>query len=172
MNSEFKTGTFLSVTRNMKEAMKIKDISHVGLPIIKTPKLEKSWQVDRTHVENHGASTIVFHLSLTSSSRLASPHDIRIDLNSAPSALIHWSSPSPLALPWGFQSSAFFVMFFCGISRMCPIQHHFRSFMVWTIGAWLVFLQISMLAILFGHLMFKIWLRHLLKKTTHLISDP
>ena len=114
----------------------------------------------------HRASTIILHLSRSCAARLASPQDIRIDLNSASNGLLHVVTGRPLLLlPWGFQSSACFVMLLCGLRRMCPIQRHFRAFMVWTMGVWLVLLQSSMLVILSGHLMFKICRRHLLTKT-------
>jgi hypothetical protein len=57
----------------------------------------------------HRAFTIALHLFLSLAAFLASPHDIRIDLNSASSVHLlgpccHW--PASFLLPWGFHSSA------------------------------------------------------------------
>jgi hypothetical protein len=90
---------------------------------------------------------------------LATPYDIRIDLISASSVLLHAVIGRPLfLLPWGFYCSACLVMLFWGLRRMCPIQCHLRCFIVWTMEVWFVLLQSSVLVhvILSGHLMFKI----------------
>ena len=71
----------------------------------------------------HGAPTIVFHLSLSDAALFVSPHDIRVVLNSISSVLLHVFTGRPLLLfLWGFQwSTACLVMLLWGLRRICPI---------------------------------------------------
>ena len=51
-----------------------------------------------------------------------------------------------------------------GFRKVWPIQLHFRFLISSSIGVWLVSSQSSSLEIVSGHLMFRMFLRHLLVK--------
>ena len=66
--------------------------------------------------------------------------------------------------PWGFHSRACLVMCVSFFLRVCPIHFHFLALIVWVVGCCLVLLHNSLLDILFGHLMLRMFLKHLLTK--------
>ena len=71
----------------------------------------------------------------------------------------------PLLLPWWFQSKPCLVMLYWGRLRMCPIQPHFRSLMVFVLDDWPVLIHNSELLIFSGHLICRICRRHLFTNT-------
>ena len=72
---------------------------------------------------------------------------------------------SRLRIPWGFQSSACFVMLVGSRRRVCRTHRHFRSLMASGIGLCCVLLQSSSLEIVSGHLIRRICGRQVFTKT-------
>ena len=64
--------------------------------------------------------------------------------------------------PCGFQSRACLVMLDAGFRRVWPIHPHFLFLMSISIGAWLVLSHSCSLETTSGHLMLRMFLRHLL----------
>ena len=66
--------------------------------------------------------------------------------------------------PCGFQSSACLVMFSGDLRRVWPIHPHFLLFISMLMGSCLVFSHRLVFDMVSGHLMLRIWRRHLLTK--------
>lgn len=72
-------------------------------------------------------------------------------------------SPTSL-LSWGFQSSAWLVLHYRALRRVWPIHPHFPPFISMKMGSWLVFSQRLLFDMMSGHLILRIWRRHMLTK--------
>ena len=116
----------------------------------------------------HKFETNVFHLIL-----LAAVHITPMSCISAKLERLHvWAGRRLLFLPWGFQSSAAFVMFpsMASFLSVWPIHFHALLFNSISTGSWPVCCHWSSFLIFSGYLMPKILLRHLLADTWNLFS--